>query len=195
MITIEGMPGAGKTTAANDLAAAGRIVIGEYASDSGSTIDLAEHPAVSDDTAHQANWLRKHRAATARRSAGAVIFLDRDWLTSLAFAHSIRDDELLARRATWALGHLRAGDLAPSAAYVVVHVDPAESLHRRARRRPEHPWSHIDPLRRLAAFYLDPATVLANVSADLAKELDAANWTHLHAPTRQRLVHVLQGQA
>lgn len=193
VITIEGMPGAGKTTAANHLTAIGHTVVGEYTSDSGSPTRLDEHPAVDDDTAHQANWLRKHRAATDHRSAGATVFLDRDWLSSLAYAHSIRDDELLARRADWALGHLRAGALALPSAYVVVHIDPDESLRRRAHQlRPNHPWSRRNPLRRLAAFYRAPATALANVDTEISCRLDAATWTHVQAPTRQQLAHVLE---
>lgn len=193
VITIEGMPGAGKTTAANHLTAAGHAVVGEYTSYSGSPTSLDEHPAVDDDRAHQANWLRKHRAAIDRRSAGATVFVDRDWLTSLAYAYSIRDDELLARRADWAIRHLRAGALALPSAYVVVHVDADESLRRRARQlRPNHPWSRPNPLRRLAAFYRDPATAMANVNNDLTNKLDAATWRHLQAPRRQQLEYVLE---
>ena len=74
LTVLEGMPGAGKTTTGQRIAATGVQFLGEYTTGSGTTIPIADHPAPGDDDAHQANWLRKAaqtRAAlaTAGRSS------------------------------------------------------------------------------------------------------------------------------
>lgn len=63
LITVEGPPGAGKTTALQLLARRGHSVIGEYTTSSGTTIPIAGHPGVNDDDAHQRNWLIKNEQA------------------------------------------------------------------------------------------------------------------------------------
>jgi hypothetical protein len=59
LIVLEGMPGAGKTTAAAALEEHGRQVAGEYTDDTGATIAAGDHPPAWDNDAHQQNWLRK----------------------------------------------------------------------------------------------------------------------------------------
>ena len=56
LIVLEGMPGAGKTTAAAALQRHGWQVIGEYTGADGTTVALTRHPGVEDDDAHQAIW-------------------------------------------------------------------------------------------------------------------------------------------
>jgi len=66
IIVVEGMPGAGKTTAVTFLAAQGHTTVGEYATADGLTIPFHAHPAGSDD-GHQTNWLTKHHLTLAAR--------------------------------------------------------------------------------------------------------------------------------
>src|SRR4051794_36612360 len=90
LIVLEGMPGAGKTTTAHALGDVGLYVLGEYTSTTAATIPLCEHPPVEDNGAHQNNWLRKAaQEARALTTGHPLVFADRDWLSSLAFAYSI----------------------------------------------------------------------------------------------------------
>lgn len=172
LIVLEGMPGAGKTTAAAALADQGLSVVGEYTDDSDATIAIAAHPGITDDDAHQANWLRKAAQCAARLTSCPVVYADRDWLSSLSYAYSAGDADLLACRAAWAAGHLSAGTLLLPAAYAVFDLDPAASIARRETRlRAGHPWNHPAALERLRRFYLDPAACLRPVSAELAYAL------------------------
>jgi AAA domain len=125
LLVLEGMPGAGKTTTATRLAAEGQRVIGEYVTPAGATIPVAGHPPACDDNAHQANWLTKHRHATAALAAGPV-FCDRDWLSALAYAASLPEGDQLLRAHVWrAVEQLRRGQLAVADGYLVLHLDPA----------------------------------------------------------------------
>lgn len=181
LIVLEGMPGAGKTTTVRALADLGRHVLGEYTSNTAATIPVGRHPAVGDDQAHQANWLRKAEQASrllaGARETAQVVYADRDWLNALAYAYSIADTDagdLLTERIRWANKHIDAGHLLIADVYVLFDLDPATSLRRRAATaRPEHPWSHPTPLQRLRAFYLDPARVIRADCPDLAEHLDA----------------------
>jgi predicted ATPase len=65
LVTLEGMPGAGKTTLITALAARGLQTVGEYVTDDGATLAWQHRPAVDDDQAHQRNWILKHRVLTA----------------------------------------------------------------------------------------------------------------------------------
>lgn len=198
VVTLEGMPGAGKTTLATTLSRRGHLVVAEYAAVDGSVIGLKDHPAVEADDAHQRNWLRKHQlaevlATTSRGGAvrcGAMpVWMDRDWVTALAYAYSLEDRELLASRAGWATRNLAAGRLAVASAYLVLHLDPAESLHRRAGQLDQaHPWSRLGPLSRLADFYRDPAEAISTEDPGLASSLTDAAWIHIDAPTPRRAV-------
>lgn len=180
VVSIEGMPGSGKTTLATALAQRGYAVVGEYTTTRGATVSTDTHPPVSDDNAHQSNWLHKHRKVP-HSGAQEVVFLDRDWLSSLSYAYSIADPNLLAARTRWALHHLDAGSLTVADQYLVLHVATAESLRRRVRRLdPRHPWSVRPALERLSVFYRDPAQVL---DRDLADRLRIARWTHIDNPT------------
>ena len=172
LIVLEGMPGAGKTTMATALAARGHSVVGEYTSDTEATLAIGDHPDISDDDAHQANWLRKAAQCTARLACRPVVYADRDWLSSLSYACTADDGELLARRARWAARHLDDGTLLLPDAYAVFDLGPAASLSRRAGRlRPGHPWNQPAALNRLRDFYRDPARALRPACPELAAAL------------------------
>jgi AAA domain len=193
LIVAEGMPGAGKTTALQVLAGQGHTVVGEYTTPAGHTVPMADHPSVDDDDSHQRNWLIKSAQARDARGARKPVWLDRDWLTSLAYAASLADRALLAERAGWAADHLAAGDLQVADSYVVLHVDHATSLARRADRlSADHVWSSRPGLVRLGQFYADPVAAVATVHAELAGRLAAVSWRHLHGPTIAEAVRVLE---
>lgn len=194
LLVLEGMPGAGKTTAATALAAEGRTVIGEYTTPAGTTLPVSSHPAVTDDQAHQANWVTKHRQAVNARRAGGAVYCDRDWISALAYAASIDDGgQLLRARATWASERLLCGDLAVAGTYIVFDLHPATSLRRRANRlTPGHPWSTWPGLQRLAVFYSDPCRTIATVDEGLAHALGAATWRQLGAGGREQTLRYLR---
>lgn len=175
LIVLEGMPGAGKTTAINMLASLGHTVVGEYTDNTGHTLDHSGHPDIGDDDAHQLNWLRKAAQCATRLERYSVVYADRDWLSSLAYAHGIAADDggtMLAHRTSWAMRHLREGALVLPSIYVVFDLDPASSIARRAGHlRPRHPWGRPEVLERLRAFYRDPAESLQDVSAELSEAL------------------------
>jgi hypothetical protein len=182
LIVLDGMPGAGKTTAAARLHQQGWQVIGEYTGADGTTVAVSEHPGVEDDDAHQANWLRKAaQCATALHSG--VVYADRDWISSLAYAHSVAAADggaLLRLRCAWAAGCLRDGRLLLPGTYVIFELDPQASLKRRTGRlRPGHPWSEPGPLERLHDFYTAPASVLGIVLPGLADTVADASWLTL----------------
>ncbi|WP_084718856.1 AAA family ATPase [Streptacidiphilus carbonis] len=165
---VEGMPGAGKTTVLAALARAGRTVLPEYTTPAGDLLDHDRHPHHDDEDSHLANWLRK---ADHLRGHPGPVWVDRDWLTALAWAASTGG---LARRADWVHCHLAAGRLIPPHRWIILDLPPHLSLQRRAERlHPGHPWSDPTVLERLRAFYLDPLTHLATAHPGLA-ELVAA---------------------
>lgn len=165
---VEGMPGAGKTTVLAVLAAAGRTVLPEYTTPAGHLLDHDRHPGHGDEDSHLANWLCK---ADQLRERTRPVWVDRDWLTALAWSAST---DGLARRAAWAFRHLTAGQLSPPHRWIILDLPPHLSLQRRADRlQPGHPWSDPAVLTRLRAFYLDPPTHLATAHPGLA-ELVAA---------------------
>jgi predicted ATPase len=171
LIVLEGMPGAGKTTAATSLQRHGWQVIGEYTGADGTTVAVSEHPGVEDDDAHQENWLRKAAQCASALRAG-VVYADRDWISSLAYAHSASAADggaLLRRRCTWAAENLHDGRLLLPSVYVIFDLDPQASLQRRSGRlKPGHPWSQRHPLVRLREFYIAPAAVLGTFHPGLA---------------------------
>lgn len=171
LIVLEGMPGAGKTTAAARLQRLGWQVIGEYTSADGTTVAASEHPGVEDDDAHQANWLRKAAQCATALHTG-VIYADRDWISSLAYAHSTSAADggaFLRGRCTWAAENLHDGRLLLPSVYVIFDLDPQASLQRRSGTlKPGHPWSQRHPLERLREFYLDPAAALGPSHPGLA---------------------------
>ena len=179
LIVLEGMPGAGKTTAACALAARGLLVLGEYTDNADATIAISMHPPVDDDDAHQQNWLRKTAQCTARLAHGGTVYADRDWLSSLSYAYSIAAADggaLLRHRAGWAASRLRDGSLLLPGIYVIFDLDPATSLARRASRlRPGHPWNHPGSLRRLRDFYSCPSRALDLVDPGLGHALRQAH--------------------
>jgi predicted ATPase len=175
LIVMEGMPGAGKTTTADALAAAGHSVVGEYTDDRDITVPVSAHPDITDDDAHQLNWLRKASQSKARLVHDPVVYVDRDWLSALSYAYSTAAADggsLLADRAAWAERHLADNALLLPGTYVVYDIDPATSLARRAGRlRPGHPWNHLKALEQLRDFYRDPPQALEPFSAALAAAL------------------------
>lgn len=193
VLVLEGMPGAGKTTLATHLTRHGQLAVPEYAKSDGAVIEQAEHPDVDHDDAHQSNWLRKHHLAATAGKEGTV-WMDRDWTTSLAYAYSLTGAtgsgrDLMVDRCRWALDHLTTGGLAVATAYLVLMIDPVQSLQRRHGRLDRtHPWSRPGPLQRLAEFYRDPITVIARFNPALATMAAAADWVHLENPTRQQAI-------
>ncbi len=175
LIVLEGMPGAGKTTTAQKLADQGLTVVGEYINSTAETIAISMHPAVGDDNAHQQNWLRKTRQCNAQLAGGATVYVDRDWLSALAYAYSVAgtdSGELLRRRTRWAAAHLRDGSLLLPAIYVVFDLDPATSLaRRRARLRPGHSWNQPEALAQLRDFYASPSPAVRQFNPGLAHTL------------------------
>jgi predicted ATPase len=171
LIVLEGMPGAGKTTVAVALHQQGWQVIGEYTSADGATVAIRDHPGVADDDGHQANWIRKAAQCASALRTGTV-YADRDWISSLAYAHSAAtadSGELLRRRCAWAYEALNEGVLLLPGAYAIFDLDLQASLQRRSGRlRAGHPWSDPGPLTRLREFYTAPAGVLGPVHPALA---------------------------
>lgn len=198
VLVLEGMPGAGKTSAATALAAQNWTVIGEYTTVTGGVVPIHAHPAVDDDAGHQRNWLRKHHQVHAARRNGPV-FCDRDWLSALAYAYSVADTdhgELLHSRARWASDCLDHGDLTLASTYIVFQLDPHISLHRRTNRlTPRHPWSSLSGLIRLATFYADPANAVSAAHPDLAARLRSASWHSLRGHSLDHTVRFLRDLA
>lgn len=111
----------------------------------------------------------------------------------MAYAYSIDDRRLLAERARWALQCLDVGDLEIADIYVVLHVDPAVSLVRRADRLDTgHAWSTPAGLLRLHEFYTDPIWAIARIHRELALRIGARRWEHLQHPTIAEAVDALE---
>lgn len=191
------MPGAGKTTAAESLRQHGYPVLGEYLDDHGATLDLAAHPDVADDNSHQTNWLTKHTNLT--ELADRPVFLDRDWLSALAYAYSLPEPaatELLTARAHWTTQHLYHGHLAVADTYVVFDLPVTDSLHRRTNRLTAgHPWSNPAGLARLRRFYQDPPAAVRTIHPDLATHLRTTDWRHITGLSPARTVELLRDLA
>jgi predicted ATPase len=183
LIVLEGMPGAGKTTAALALAERGLPVLGEYIDDTQTTLAISQHPPVTDDDAHQRNWLRKAAQATACLARGGSVYADRDWLSSLSYAYSIAPADggaLVTQRCIWAARHLADGRLLLPGTYVIFSLDPATSLHRRrARLRSGHPWASPTTLQQLCDFYTNPGKALHRVHPGVAEALHQPTWIEL----------------
>jgi thymidylate kinase len=163
---VEGMPGAGKTTVLAALARAGHTVLGEYTDNTGAVLALHQHPRHGDEEAHLANWLRKSIQVSLR---AGPLWLDRDWLTALAWSASTSG---LSGRAAWAHGHLTNGQLLLPQRWIVLDVPPVLSLMRRAPRLEKgHPWSDITALERLRDFYRDPVTALTTAHPGMASRI------------------------
>jgi predicted ATPase len=175
LIVLEGMPGAGKTTAACALAARGLHMLGEYTDNADATIAISAHPPVDDDDAHQQNWLRKTAQCTARLAHGGTVYADRDWVSPLSYAYSTAAADhgaLLRHRPAWTASRLQDGSLVLPGIYVIFDLDPATSLDRRASRlRPGHPWNHPGSLQRLRDFYTCPSRALEPIDPSLAQAL------------------------
>lgn len=197
LVVLEGMPGAGKTTAADALAELGHAVVGEYTNDAHATIAVHAHPGVDDDDAHQLNWLRKAARCTSLLNRSPVVYADRDWLSSLSYAYSTAPGDrgaLLTQRASWARRHLADGTLLLPGLYVLFDLDPATSIARRAERlRPGHPWNQPEALDRLRQFYRDPVSALRISSPELAGALAPTARVTIsgHSDPRTTLGHLM----
>jgi len=163
VIVAEGMPGAGKTTVLAALGASGHTMLGEYTTRTGTVLPFASYPCHRDEDAHLVNWLRK--TAQLHPLTG-LVWVDRDWLTALAWAASTTG---LPARAAWVYHHLKAGRLVLPQRWLIFDLPPAMSLHRRTSRLdPSHPWSQLPVLESLRAFYRDPAATLKPAHPSLA---------------------------
>ncbi|MEU0237707.1 AAA family ATPase [Nocardiopsis sp. NPDC006198] len=178
LVVLEGMPGAGKSSVAALLA--DRVpVVAEYARPDGTALDHDAHPATDQDRAHLDNFLLKDELCA--QHTGTVL-CDRDWVSALAYAHSLNDPVALAHRAGWAWEHLNAGRLRLGGLYLVLHVDPATSTERRrGRLRPDHPWSRAEALERLSAFYAAPAQTVGRTLPGLGELMATTRWVHVDA--------------
>lgn len=183
IIVLEGMPGAGKTTALHALTDRGHQAIGEYVTVDGGVLEPASHPDHEPDAPHLVNWTLK--AALYRNAPpGRPVFVDRDWITALAWGHSVGT---LPERAAWARTRLRHRVLQLPSRYIVFDLPPDESLRRRAELRPSHPWADPEVLTRLRDFYRDPVDAVAAHDRELAADLASIPFTHIdagHAPDR-----------
>jgi predicted ATPase len=183
LVVLEGMPGAGKTTLAAALAAGGAAVLGEYTTAGGVTIPLSGHPGAGDGAAHDANWLRKASQAAAARRGGQAVYLDRDWLSALAYAYSIADidsGQLLRQRCAWAHDCLAGGQLLLADTKLIIDGTAATSLRRRSGAlQDDHPWSHPGPLDRLRYFYTWPAQLISAAHSGLGTALLTPAWHHV----------------
>lgn len=165
VFVVEGMPGAGKTTALAGLADHGRIVLGEYTDDRAQLLDLAAHPRHDDENLHLTNWLRKDAQARHLARGGSVI-ADRNWLTALGWAASVNG---LADRTAWAHAHLATGNLTLPEQWIILDCSVKTSLARRHDRIDStHPWAEPASLHRLRAFYADPVLTVAPLRPGLA---------------------------
>ncbi|MFI6290041.1 AAA family ATPase [Nonomuraea sp. NPDC050790] len=180
MLVLEGMPGAGKTSIVELLAQENVPVLGEYTSQAAQTLEHADHPPVHDDDAHDANWLLKAAQACALLDRHQVVACDRDWLSALAYAHSVADYPLLTARAEWVADQLAVGRLLLAHTYAVFDLDAAQSQARRGQAvRAEHPWREAEALDRARAFYSAPISAVARYHPALARTLEAARWMRL----------------
>jgi hypothetical protein len=197
VVVLEGMPGAGKTTAAHGLHREGHLVVGEYLDHNGALLPATRHPEVGDDNAHQENWTLKHHHITTLITAqpGRPVCVDRDWLSALAYAYSLpAGPGLFAERARWAADNLHTGRLGLAGTYLVFHLDPVTSLRRRiGRLTPGHPWSGRAGLARLARFYRDPAAALEPVHPELAHCLRQTTWKHLAGLSIDQALRLIRG--
>lgn len=165
VVVIEGMPSAGKTTLTNLLARLGWQTVPEYVADDG------RWTATTDDGAHQRNWVIKERLL--RERPGTPLVVDRNFLTSLAYAYSVRrlsgEHHLLDERVEWLRRHLAAGFFGHPVLYCVLDLDPATSLQRRGCEKPsDHPWARRAVLDELRAFYVRMPEGLAELHMALA---------------------------
>ncbi|MBG0818459.1 AAA family ATPase [Planomonospora sp. ID82291] len=179
LVVLEGMPGAGKTTIVEQLAAAGCPVLGEYTTCDGDTVPLNAHPGVDEDATHQANWVRKTVQSRPLLLRHPAVVCDRDWLSALAYAYSTGDTGLLAARTAWAVDGLHDGTLLLADTYLLFDLDPQVSLQRRPAAPTGHPWSIIGPLRRLRDFYDAPDAAVGAHSPMLAALLRSRTRRHL----------------
>jgi thymidylate kinase len=171
---IEGMPGAGKTTLLGSVAQLGDPVLAEYTTDTGNILD--DHPHHRDEDGHLANWLRK---CDQTRTHTGPLWIDRDWLTALAWAASAGN---LAERTRWAHQHLLAGRLLLPTHWYVLNVPPQVSLLRRRNQLlPGHPWSQLPVLERLHVFYNDPLTPLHQAHPELTERIATVPYTRIDA--------------
>lgn len=168
VVVLEGMPGAGKTTAVTALADLGHTVLGEYTDERSRSLELAAHPHHDDEHPHLANWLRKDVQTRLLAAANNVV-ADRNWLTALGWAASVSG---LCDRAAWAYGCLTAGELTLPDRWIVLDCSVETSLTRRRERLDHtHPWACPEPLDRLRAFYTDPAATVRPSLPALAEAL------------------------
>lgn len=171
MIVLEGMPGAGKTSLANLFTAQGKRVVPEY------VVNHGMPPAPEDDNAHQQNWERKEQLLGAT-SAPRPVIVDRNFLSSLAYAYSIRSSnhgaQLLVERIGWCRERLASGQFEHPKVYCIFDCPIQLSLSRRGIVQPgEHSWTTWQVLRELRHFY----AIMPETLGDLHPALTFGNET------------------
>ncbi len=169
-MVLEGMPGAGKTSVAAMMAALGHRVIPEYVVNHGAP------PAIGDDKGHQGNWERKEQLCSA---SPLPLIVDRNFLSSLAYAYSIRASsqgaDLERKRVQWCRQGLVSGRFDHPRAYCVFDCPAPVSLRRRGIVAPgEHPWTQPSPLHELRRFYAHLADTLNALDPALSLPVDTA---------------------
>ncbi|HSV64632.1 MAG TPA: hypothetical protein VLJ59_01830 [Mycobacteriales bacterium] len=153
LMVVDGAPGADLVAVADHLSAPGR----------GLTALSGRLAAAqsADEDENRSRWLAQ--AAVVRGLREPVVIV-RDWLSALATAAAlaVRDSgRRLDARATWAQRCLTAGLLQIADVYVVLDLDPGESMARMTAVMPAgDPWRDMVVVEQLRAFWLSPAAAL-----------------------------------
>lgn len=148
-IAVEGMPGAGKTTAITSMRKAGYAVVPELAPGYRPVVDAKRAGG------HLVNWIKTDEHAQRLGCGRRPVVVDRNWLTALAY--DAVDAKGFMRTVHWAWTHLGVDNLRLPSVWIILDVPVDVSLERRRHRHvPGHPWRDAAVLEQLRAFYADP---------------------------------------